>query len=484
VQAPRICSVPPAVSSLGREAVELGASAGVHLDEWQAFALERSMGLRGDGKWAAFEAAVNVARQNGKNEIALVRELAGLFLLNEQLLIHSAHEFKTSTEHQRRIEEVIQDTPEMHKRVKPKGGYRHSHGEESIELRTGQRIRFMTRTKGGGRGHTGDLVVFDEAMILAAAMLGALMPTLSARSVLGNPQLWYFFTAVDQMIQEHGVVAAKLRERALAGGDPSLAYLEWSVKAKDPEKVSAEMAVDQRLWAEANPALGIRISAEHIANEQRSMDARTFAVERLGVGDWPSADGSGSVIDMVRWALLEDGRSKMVDPVALAFDVTPDRAYASVSAAGRRADGLRHVEVIERRRGTGWVAARLAELDRVHSPRVVVCDSAGAAMSLVPEVEAAGVRVTKTSTREHAEACGVFFDSVEQSTLRHLGTPDLDAAVRGARRRRVGGAWLWDRADSLVDIGPLVSCTLALWGLSVEQTSVYEERGLLVVSPG
>jgi hypothetical protein len=53
---------------------------------------------RADGKWAAFEVGLNVARQNGKGSILEARELAGLFLLGERLIIHSAHEFATSLE--------------------------------------------------------------------------------------------------------------------------------------------------------------------------------------------------------------------------------------------------------------------------------------------------------------------------------------------------------------------------------------------------
>jgi phage terminase large subunit-like protein len=160
-------------------------------------------------------------------------------------------------------------------------------------LKTGERIRFMTRTKGGGRGHVGDLVVLDEAMILPESMIGALMPTLSARSVLGNPQLWYFGTAVDQAINDNGVVFARIRDRGKRGGDPSLAYFEWSFDAENLWDVTPQMAADPAQWQKANPALGIRISEEHIANELRSMDMRTFCVERGGAGDWPSLDGGG-----------------------------------------------------------------------------------------------------------------------------------------------------------------------------------------------
>jgi hypothetical protein len=111
------------------------------------------VGGAGDGKWAAFEVGVNVPRQNGKDGILEARELTGLFLLGERMIIHSAHQFDTSLEAFRRLLELIEDTPELDKRVKRVS---RSHGEEGIEFKGGQRIRFRTRTKGGGRGFSGD----------------------------------------------------------------------------------------------------------------------------------------------------------------------------------------------------------------------------------------------------------------------------------------------------------------------------------------
>ena len=113
------------------------------------------------------------------------RELAGLFLLGERLIIHSAHQFDTSLEAFRRLETLIEGSDELSRRVKKAT---HSHGEEGIELLNGQRIRFRTRTKGGGRGFTGDCLILDEAMVLSEAFYGALLPTLSARSMTANPQ--------------------------------------------------------------------------------------------------------------------------------------------------------------------------------------------------------------------------------------------------------------------------------------------------------
>jgi hypothetical protein len=69
------------------------------------------------------------------------------------------------------------------------------------------------------------------------------------------------------------------------------------------------------------------------------------------------------------------------------------------------------------------------------------------------------------SAQEHAKACGTFFDACEQQTLRHLGSSELTAAVKGAAKRPLGDAWAWSRKASSVDISPLVAVTLALWGV-------------------
>lgn len=479
LQRPRVMHFPEASSSAGAEAVDLARMAGLDLDPWQALVLEHSLAERDDGRWAAFEVGCVVSRQNGKGGIEEARELAGLFLLGERLLIHSAHQFDTSLEAFRRLLFLIEDTPEFDRRVKRVS---RAHGEEGIELIGGQRIRFRTRTKGGGRGFTGDCLILDEAMILPETAHGALLPTLSARP---NPQVWYMGSAVDQLVHEHGVVFARIRERGLAGSDDSLAFFEWSAEAVDadgaelgPSQVPAALACDEEAWRQANPALGIRISAEHIENERRSLDPRTFAVERLGIGDWPVTDpDAGAVIDLARWRSLTDVSSTMVDPVCFAFDVTPDRSSSSICAAGRRADGLVHVEVIEQRRGTSWVPARIAELRERHRPAAILRDSSGPAAS----IEIAG-KVEDIATADYVKACSVLFDLVEDEMLRHLGTIDLDTAIRGAAKRPLVDAWAWSRKTSKVDISPLVGVTLAAWRVTQPSpASVYQGKGLTVL---
>lgn len=283
-QRPRICTVPPALSSAGTEAVELAASAGLDLDPWQAFILDQSLGERGDGKWAAFEVGVIVSRQNGKGIILEARELAGLFLFGEQLILHSAHEFKTCADSFRRIRQLVEDNRHLNRHVKQ---IRTANGSEMIELKTGQRLRFVARSAGSGRGFAADLVILDEAYELGDAAMAALLPTLSARP---NPQIWYTSTAGGP----NSVQLARVRERGVRGGDPSLAFFEWSASEDDDP-------ADPAAWAKANPGLGIRITEEYLQREHAALSPEGFARERLGIGDYPVDGGAWEVVSADAW---------------------------------------------------------------------------------------------------------------------------------------------------------------------------------------
>ena len=107
-QRPRICQVPEcADSSAADDAIELAAMAGLVLDDWQQFVLRNSLGERADGTWAAPTVGLVCPRQNGKNAILEARELAGLFVFKESVIVHSAHEQATASEQFRRVESLI-----------------------------------------------------------------------------------------------------------------------------------------------------------------------------------------------------------------------------------------------------------------------------------------------------------------------------------------------------------------------------------------
>lgn len=455
---PRIMHAPPALTSGGSEAVDLAGEAGLLLDPWQQLVLDTAMREDPYGKWVAMEVGLCVPRQNGKGAILTARHLVGLYLLHEYI-VHTAHQFETSLDAFRRLVEAIESNPVLLRKV---AKIYLSHGEEGIRLKTGGRIKFKTRTKSGGRGLSGDLVVLDEAMILTETSMGTLMPLLSSRA---NPQLWYTGSAVDLDIHDAGYVFGGVRARGLKGNDPSLVYMEWSCEeGADPR--------DPREIARSNPAYGIRISPEYVVKEFAALRAlgNTYAVERMGVGNWPKPEELVQLaIDSHRWKLL--GVRSTLDElvtksVCLAVDMTPDMKWVTIAAAVLRTDGRVHVEIgYHRAPVTREVVAAVVGLVSRLDPCAVVIDRQSPAMSLVPELREAKIEPELTNAPQMVQACVGLSTAVADGEVRHTGDPLLQDAVDGAQKRDVGTVgWAFSRIGAAV-ISPLVAAALARWGL-------------------
>lgn len=439
-QRPRVSSSPSYASSAGGEAAELAESAGLVLDDWQRHVLEVALGERSDGKWAAFEVGLIVGRQNGKGAVLEARELAGLFLFGEQLILHSAHEFKTAQEAFRRVLGLIQNTPDLDRLV---SRVRTSHGEEGVELKSGARLRFVARSTGSGRGFSGDVVILDEAYNLPGAAMGALLPTMAARP---NPQVWYASSAG----KEDSEVLARVKERGEKGSAGRLAYFEWSAPA------DADLD-DPQAWVAANPGLGIRIQAEFVEAERSALPEVEFARERLGI--W--ADGTrDAAIDRALWAKLADTECLQRSPVAFSPTINPERTKGCIMAAILREDGRVQLEVIDYRAGTAWMPDRLEALNADWRPVGVALNPGAPEGSLIPALQQRGIEPVLISGRAEAQACGAFFDDLGDDKIRHGNQAALNIAVENAVQRPLSDAWVWHRR-AVTDIGPINGATYA-----------------------
>lgn len=461
VSLPSIQHLPSGVVShdAAEASIELAEAAGLFLDESQQHTIRAWMGERADGSWAAFECAHIMSRQNGKGAELQVRQLGGLFVLGEQLQIHTAHEFKTANEHFLRMASLVEGCPALKAKV---ARIRYANGEQGIELRSGSRLKFLARSGGAGRGFAGAAsVYFDEAMYLEADHIGAALPTLST---YWNPQVVYTgsagFGSSSQMW--------RLRRRALSGSGGRLAYLEHTAEqvSLDGDRVITDRdtldCADRALWAQANPTFGARIPAEFVDAEFESMPRDQFMRERLGIWEPEPLSARERVFTGAQWNqnytdLQPD------DPVAFAVDVSPDRRSAAIAACSTL-DALRYVTVIEHRPGAGlgWVGARVAEIVRRFPDAVWVLDHGAAAGALSAEFAELGVETLPLTTRDIAQACGAFHDAVTEGRVRYPRQRSLDDAVNAATVRPLGEAWAWDRRSSDGDITPLVAATFAL----------------------
>jgi len=440
---PTFCCVPDGNESSGREAVDLARAYGVPLDSWQED-IVRGVLRESSGGWACSTAGLVVGRQNGKGQILLALELAGLLLFGEQIL-HTAHAVKTSSDGFRRLWQIVADHDDLSRRVRRRS---EQIGAEYAELRSGARIAFTTRSASAGRGLAIDRLVIDEAEDLPAAEVGALQPTTFSRP---RPQSLYFGTAPS--VFHDSETFAELRASAHAGANPRLAWWEWC----------ADFGVDvddEAVWERVNPAVASgRVAIQAVRDDRSVLPIDQFRAERLSM--WLPTGGA-SVFDGGEWERLCDPASTPVRDVAIGVDAPPSRDTATVCVAGRRADGRYHVEWYITAEGVRWLPDWVGE--RLRSKvRAVVVDQRNPLAEL--DWPSAGVRPTVAGVREMAAACGGLFDAVTGGAVRHAGQVELTRGVLGAKQRpMVGGQGFgWDRQAP--GSSTLTAASLALWGV-------------------
>lgn len=483
-QLPRIEHVPLFHTTAADDAIDLAAVAGLDLDPWQQHVLRGSLGERVDGRWSAFRTAIVVPRQNGKNALLEARELAGLLLFGERVIIHTAHEFKTTFNSMTALMERIKNS-ELLEYVR--GGSGVSSAEDirnidgfktgnqpSITMTNGHVIQFAARSSGSGRGFTGDLVVLDEAYALKSAEIAALVPTLAAKSLEGNPQVW--FTSSAGMPDSD--LLASLREQGMSGSSPRLAYYEWSAEDDaDPLNVDS--------WYQSNPGLGYRITEEYVQDEYDTFKdlpdgLEKFNRERLGI--WARLGGE-SVFNASDWAACGDPESQPGPRIVFTVEIDGNREGATIMAVSIRDDEFLHVEVIDSRVGTSWLGHRLKQLQDAHHPEGIWAIAGGHVESMVNDWRREGVKVRLMRFNDYIKACGVFFTVVTEHRLRHLEDPILTAPVQGVAQTwtRDRAAFYWSRKDSTVDITPLVGATVGVSVLLRSRRASGEKRKAVIL---
>jgi hypothetical protein len=194
---------------------------------------------------------------------------------------------------------------------------------------------------------------------------------------------------------------------------------------------------------------------------RRTMPPLEFGREFLG---WQQ--GGDEAIDLERWATLTDPKSLPLSrPVALAIDVSPGLRSAAVIAVGRRSDGLFHVELLDHGPGVDWLPAFLETKQARTGAMIYHVGGAAPVASVLPSLSR--VRLTSVNATDYAAACGGMQQAVDSAALRHLGDPNLNAAMASVAKKNVGdGAWVMSRRGSIGDISPAVATALALWAIA------------------
>jgi hypothetical protein len=466
-QTPTYEWVPQAWTSAGQDAVEMAAACRLDLDPYQVHILDGAMGEEKDDTWTCNEAGVIIPRQNGKGRIIETRELTGLFAWGETLILHSAHEFKTSRDAFRRMKIIVESNPDLDNRLMKKS---ESKGEEGFEFRINgktARLLYMARTGGAGRGFDGcNTVMLDESMILDDQPIAAMIPTMATQP---RWQVWYLGSAGDIKLRSESVVLARVRRRGYRQ-EPGVAFFEFAAHLAHtkacPDDCVLDVRGDPRTWAKTNPAMGTRITQSFLSKLANGGMAKwDFDREFLGVGEYPNDEGWALFAEDV-WGSLKDPTSSRGRAFAVGYETSWDHSVSSASIASRRADGMVHLEMIANRPGTAWIPDHARAMKKMR-PCAFVVDKKGPAALIIPDLIHAKIKVVEPTLADFTAWCSKMTQLVtETHSARHLDQPTMNTAVQATTKRDTGqGGYVWERADTTADVTPWIGATMALGGL-------------------
>lgn len=463
---PRDSYQPLFVSSLGEDAVDLAAVCNLFLDDWQQEVLKMTLTFDESKRFATRQLLMLCPRQQGKTVVCEARELAGLFLLQEKIMLHTAHEFRTARSTFRRVREHIDNGAAVipgYSDIK----FHDSNSETAIIVpksknHSGSYLQFTSRTGGAGRGMTVEFLVVDEAYAYTPDQSSALAFTQNQSK---NPQA--IITSSTGFPDSEELIA--LRSVAIERSLPNMAFVEF--KADDGCDSG-----DREQWYQALPGLRTgrqRISEieGHFAKAKADGDLTNFNREVLGL--WATND-IPSLIPAPLWESLTVDMSQgwtAPDEFAFGIAVTPaDHSGFQRSvmyAAGRDENGFVHVWNVGDDDGTLWMPDFVKMQQEQRDPRVTVLDPMSASAPLVAAFDANGVQCTPLSSSQCMAACSQMEALIRDGRLRHGEDALLRDAVGSGVRRSVGhkGAWLWDPKNPGDDISAIQAATYAVFAL-------------------
>ena len=518
-------------TSLGFRCIAFAELLGVTLLPWQRWLCIHLLELLPDGRLRFRTAVVLVARQNGKSTVAMVLVLFLMYVRGWSVL-GTAQDLETSEALWAEAVAMVdpaehEDDPDFSDDIGDEvRRIALGSGQKALTLWNGADYRVKATSRRAGRGKHAQLVILDE---------------------LREHQDWAAWSAVSKttMAQDNGLVLALsnagdhasvvLRHLRRLGhlslGDPdgifsgaddtvdpdaeqadgedgddalaqSLAIFEWST----PPGASRW---DRDTWGMANPSMGhlradgsIGIREETIAAAAATDPPAEFMTEVqcqwLGSSSKPPfPEGSWEAGMRTDTFIPADAR------VVYGLDVSWDRSFSYVTAAGVNNLGAPQVEVAARLPHTAFTVDWFRERANLDDPIVVVAQGRGAPVSsILPDLEALdGVDVVRWQGDDLGAWYGRFFDLVSTSLtpqgateaqeaaavgdgLHHLPQPVLDVAAGTAVWRMVGDARVIDRKGSPEDAAPLIAAVAAVGGLTRPETeapSAYEAHDLMFV---
>lgn len=414
-------------------------------------------------RFACRTICITKPRQNGKS-FGVRFYAIWMAAVEGRNVLFTAHRGKTVRKMFKFIRAFVLHTPDLAAKLLPGAdGIYKAAGSEGVYFANGGMIEFATRTDGGARGETYDVIVFDEAQELTQDQYDACVPTTIA-SESGDPQKIYLGTPPGPKCL--GTVFRGLYDKA-HGGDPTgVWWIEWA--ASEVPDMSDHLGVLELVY-QTNPAMGYRIKEDVMLDVIRtSTSPDGFAREFLGW--WSPTSNIVTPISAIDWGACRIDRKSVGSDGAKTFAVkfSAEGHLGVIAVCVMQADGRPHVEVVEAAPvsgGVGWLVDRVVRA--ASRSGTVVIDGRGRAQTLVDEARAAGVDARKLYVPSAAEVVAAydgFVNATQEHTLTHAGQPQLDEAACGCGKRKIGNAGGFGFASvGNAEAALVEACALAHW---------------------
>lgn len=468
-QIPTSYHIPASESNDAADAIALMDEAGFALMDWQVFLLEAWMGVKLNGKWAAPTCCNETPRQNGKTRVIQARMIAETLFYGGSV-IYTSQLQKTSTETFNETRALF-ESKALRKFVAPRG-IKTALGREEIVLKNGQKIKFLARTRTGGNGQHGSLLIFDEAQFLDPDAQSSFKPAISATLATRGPQTIYNGTPPQP--GDYGLIFERLRNDALDGKSPSTAYTEWAAGYGGLQPATTL----RDLWKRVNPSFGILIQEETVESELAEMDADKFCHQRLG---WWS--GRVEAKTMISAELWDSCVKEDPDPwqrIAYGVKFTRDGACVALSVCTLDSLGNAYVDFIQSRmtiEGIGWLVQWLRQ--RADECCGIAIDGYAGSTDLAIQLAAEGVPRNAIMTARPSDAiaaASMLMNALNDKTIEHSADPALRESAVSSVRRQIGDRGGFGFGGDISE--RIESCALALWAA---RTSKRDPNGEAIV---
>lgn len=468
----------------GGKVAKIAAALGIPLMPWQRYAADTGLEVNPrTGLFVYRKLGVRVPRQSGKTSLILPVAAHRGMAWQRQRILYAAQNGSAAREKWEDDQIPLIEASPLASRVH----IRKSNGRPAFIWKKTRSIHgLQANTEKAGHGKTLHLGKADEYFAQVDYRIEAAWTP--AMITVPDAQMWWYSTAGTSKSVPLNDETERGRAIVESGELSQTAYFEWSGEP------GADYT-DPQVWLSCMPALcpapvdGVCRCSPHwrhtVTPETMRAELEAAQEKPAKLAEWLRAfmnwtrdddeiEADPNLPSVEAWSLLKDRSSDPGEVLAFAIDITPLRDHASISVAGVRPDGVRHVELIAHEPGTDWIIGKVQELNARDKPVAWAIDEKSPAATLKTPLRDKGIKPMGAaphrgglwilSTTDYGAACASWADAVKHGTLAHPGEPRVETALAGARTRPLGdGAWGFGRKPSGgADISPLVTGAIAL----------------------